>query len=449
MPEKDTPPVERDEEGSTVRLSSDGGEESLVRQFSVEVVDGPAAGMIFESKGQRTILGKDRSSDLVLADPTVSRFHCEFRVEGERIVIQDLNSLNGTYVNGTRVIAAYLEEKATIGLGRCVLRFRRGSGQVSIPLSAESQFGALVGESEAMRAVFAALSRVAASDSTLLLTGETGTGKDVAAESVHIVSSRRDGPFVVVDCGAIPGTLLESELFGHERGAFTGAEREHKGAFERASGGTLFLDEIGELSLDLQPKLLRALERREIRRLGGSGSIATDVRIIAATNRNLLEEVNARSFRSDLYYRLAVAEVELPPLRERREDIPLLVAHLLDDLGSQSSRFSEEVLSETFLDELARHTWPGNVRELRNHIERCLLFGRMGPRVEEARSEVLPELDLGEPLAAARRRWVGTFERRYLEGLLEQSGGNVSDAARRAGVNRAHFHRLLARNGLR
>jgi DNA-binding NtrC family response regulator len=279
---------------------------------------------------------------------------------------------------------------------------------------------------------------------------------------------RADGPLVVVDCGAIPANLIESELFGHEKGAFTGADRRHVGAFEEASGGTLFLDEIGELPLELQPRLLRAVEAREIRRVGSQRPIDVDVRIVAATHRDLKKEVNARRFRADLYYRLAVTEVVLPPLRERPEDLPLLVEALLAGDGRADTPAGRRLRDPAWLEDLGRHDWPGNVRELRNHVERCLAMGELlalggTERVAAAArraakhpsvpgqpaAETTPEVALDQPLRVVREAWIRHVERRYLEGILAAHGHNVSAAARAAGIDRIHFYRLLKSCGLR
>jgi two-component system response regulator GlrR len=313
------------------------------------------------------------------------------------------------------------------------------------------RFGRLVGRSPAMRAVFAVLERAAPTGATILLEGETGTGKEAAAESIHRASPRRQEPFVVVDCGAIPPSLLESELFGHERGAFTGAETPRIGAFETAHRGTIFLDEVGELAPDLQPKLLRALERREVKRVGANQYAAADVRVIAATNRDLRAEVGARRFRPDLYYRLAVVQVRLPTLRERRDDLPVLIASLLADC----SPATRDVLSAPgFMDQLARHTWPGNVRELRNVLERCAALGP-GPFADPIAADPHQAHDLGaivdasRPLREAREAWTRHCERQYLEDLLRRHGDNITSAARAADVDRAHLYRLLWKHGLR
>jgi len=296
--------------------------------------------------------------------------------------------------------------------------------------------------------VFRVLERAAASDLPLLLQGETGTGKDLAAQSVHQEGSRARGPLVVVDCGSLPPSLLESELFGHERGAFTGATERRIGAFEAAAGGTIFLDEIGELALDLQPKLLRALEAKRIRRVGGSDDIVIDARVIAATNRSLREEVNARRFRSDLYFRIAVLEVTLPPLRERLEDLPLIRDEILA-AATASEADAAALRSDEVLQQLAHHAWPGNARELRNYLERGLALNEASPITVAEGNAPPPAIDASEKLRVARKKWLDYFEAKYLRELLAAHGDNVSAAARAAGIDRVHLHRMLARSGLR
>jgi transcriptional regulator with PAS, ATPase and Fis domain len=409
----------------------------MIDRIDLAVIGGPDAGRTFGATGKRVVVGTADGADLVLTDPTVSRFHCELVLEHGRAIVRDLGSKNGTLVGGIAVIAAPLADGAVLTLGKSTLRFAREPGALRPRLSPRDRFGALVGRSVAMRGVFEILERAAASDVTVLLRGETGTGKDLAAASIHQESPRRDGPFVVVDLAAAPGALLASELFGHERGAFTGADRDRIGAFERARGGTVFLDEIGDLDLELQPHLLRVLESKTVQRVGGAARIPVDVRVIAATHRDLRADVNARRFRSDLYYRLAVLEITLPPLRERTEDIPLIVAALAEDLEDPP----EAVRDPAWVAALLKHPWPGNVRELRNHVERARNMGRFGA----AGSEV----DVSIPLKEARTRWVQLFESRYLAELLHAHGGNVSAAARAAGIDRVHFYRLLGRAGLR
>jgi transcriptional regulator with PAS, ATPase and Fis domain len=394
----------------------------------------------------RMVIGADPRADLVLDDPTLSKFHCEIRVGDAGCFVRDLGSRNGTTVDRVPVIEAPLRDGALLGLGRSELRFEIGNQRRALLLSANDHFGRLRGSSIAMRGVYALLEAAAAASSTVLLQGESGTGKDLAAESLHQASARRDGPFVVVDCGAIPANLLEAELFGFEAGAFTGATNARTGAFEAAHGGTLLLDEIGELAHDLQPKLLRAIDRHEIQRIGSTTRVAVDVRVIAATNRDLRQEVNARRFRSDLYFRLAVLVVTMPPLRERAMDLPVLVGTILDDLGDRESPMARALAGGELLPELLRHAWPGNVRELRNYVESALV------RQEHALAPAPthePAIDVAQPLRVVRDAWLRHVERRYLEQLLLVHGGNVSAAARAAGVDRVHLHRLLSRAGLR
>jgi transcriptional regulator with PAS, ATPase and Fis domain len=437
-----------DDPRTTEALTSSISARAHVRECRLSRVDTGAAGDAapFLFAAERMVIGADPTSDLVIADAAMSKFHCEIRITDGAAVVRDLGSRNGTLVDRVPVIEAPLRDGALLSLGRTELRFNIGTRHVEIPLSPRERFGRLIGRSLPMRAVFAVLEPAAASHATVLLQGESGTGKDLAAESIHGESPRRDGPFLVVDCGAIPANLLETELFGFEAGAFTGATAQRIGAFEAAHGGTLLLDEIGELALDLQPKLLRAIERREIQRIGGTQRISVDVRIIAATNRNLKAEVNARRFRSDLYFRLAVLVVSLPPLRDRAPDLPLLVDAILDDLRPGDSVRASALRSGELLPELLRHSWPGNVRELRNYIEACLV------RQDLAGAPVAteePAIDVAQPLRVIRERWVRHVERRYLEQLLVIHGNNVSAAARAAGIDRVHLHRLLARVGLR
>jgi transcriptional regulator with PAS, ATPase and Fis domain len=350
----------------------------------------------------------------------------------------------------------------------------RGGAEVPPVDDGRPRFGKLIGESPAMLALYSLLKKASATDSTVLIEGETGTGKEVTAQAIHDASDRRDGPFIVVDCGAIPGQLLESELFGYQKGAFTGAINSRAGAFEAAGGGSIFLDEVGELDLDLQPKLLRVLESRTIKRVGTNHYVPVDVRMLAATNRNLREEVKAKRFRSDLFYRLAVVHVKIPPLRERVEDIPLLVRSILSQLGVLGSPLEEAVAQPELESFLAGCSWPGNVRQLRNYLEQRVALGSsipppapdslippdrapleipsLGP-VRLPRSSLsasaMPELTFDLPLKAAREEWNRVMEIRYLDRLLHQHRGNVTAAAKAAGVNRVHLYRLLWKHGMR
>ena len=428
---------------------AEGREHFLVQRFRLEVLGGPDSGKVCPSAGQRTVIGKHEAADLILTDETVSRFHCEITIAEGRAVIRDLDSSNGTLVNGVDVTQASLQNGAILTLGKTQIRFDLGTDQAMVLLAKRERFGVLVGRSLAMRATFALLERAASSDVTILLEGETGTGKEAAAESIHAESARREQPFVVVDCAAVAPDLLESELFGHERGAFTGAVAARAGAFEVANGGTIFLDEIGELGADLQPKLLRALERKEVKRVGTSKYSTVDVRVIAATNRNLRSEVNAHRFRSDLFYRLAVLTVRLPPVRERLDDLPLLVEHLLAGMSASELGEVAKLRTPEFLEHLAQHPWPGNVRELRNYLERCLAVRERMPIVEEPAGAELPVVNVRIPLKTARENWLRVLEHKYLDELLRVHENNVSAAARSAGLDRRYFYQLLWRHGLR
>jgi len=415
-------------------------ERALRDGFRVAVIDGPDLGATARSTGAAMTIGGDPACDLALGCRAVSRFHCEIELGEGGAMIRDLGSTNGTRVDGVRVVAAYLRRGAEVELGRDRLRFELVDEPVGIDLFAGDRFGRLVGRSLAMRAAFAVMARAAGSDATVLLGGETGTGKDSAAEAIHAASARAERPFVAVDCASLPVGLAESELFGHRAGAFTGADRDRAGAFEAAAPGTIFLDEIGELPAALQPKLLRVLERREVQRLGETRPRPVDVRVIAATHRDLRREVNLGRFRPDLYFRLAVMPILLPPLRERLDDLPLVVEALIAELlPDEPAR--DRLRRRVNLAALARMDWPGNVRELRNHVERCLV---MDHGVEVGGE--LPGADL--PFAVAREAWQRWFERRYLVELLERHRGNVAAAARQAGMHRTHLYRLLQRAGL-
>jgi transcriptional regulator with PAS, ATPase and Fis domain len=441
---KSSPPTE-------VIKHAAGVEHLVVQAAALEVTAGPDKGARVAFRAGTLSVGTDPECDLRLTDGAVSRRQLEIEATPGGFLLRDGGSTNGTFVGDLRVREAWLFPGAEVQVGRTRLRFKPGKERESLPLSPRERFGALLGRSPAMRRCFALFERAAASDSTVLLEGESGTGKEVAAESLHAESPRAAGPFVVVDCGAIPPNLMESELFGHEKGAFTGADRARPGAFERAHSGTLFLDEIGELGTELQPKLLRFLEKREVRRLGGADTRPVDVRVVAATNRRLDDLVAHGGFRQDLFYRLAVIRVELPPLRRRRDDVDLLALEL-------ARRLRPDVDPATWLDEralavLRSHDWPGNVRELRNVIERLAALPELdpgavlGPAGEGAAApgdEALVHL----PYHQAKDRLLDAFERRYVVALLEQEGGVVARAADRAGVPRQTFFRLIKKHGL-
>jgi two-component system response regulator HydG len=324
-------------------------------------------------------LGRHPANDLTLPDEEISRFHLTLeRREGVFWVVDQ--SRNGTTLNGRRVREAPLKNGDRIGLAAWSVVFAAdevwGDGETLArkPGEARPSFCGMLGQSEAIRRVFDKIEKAAPTGATVLILGETGSGKELAARAIHERSPRARHPFVPLNCGAISPQLIESELFGHERGAFTGALNRHRGAFEQAEGGTLFLDEIGELPIELQPKLLRVLEDRRFRRVGGTQEVEADVRVVAATHRSLVDRVKEGKFREDLFFRLYAVPVPLPPLRERRSDIPILAAHFLEILQAGASGTAEKKLSPEALEKLADHAWKGNVRELRNVLMRSLLF---------------------------------------------------------------------------
>jgi DNA-binding NtrC family response regulator len=361
--------------------------------------------------------------------------------------IRDLESTNGTFVGDVRVKEVIIDRETKLRVGDALLRLLPLDSMVEIPLSAHTSFGPLFGASAAMRRVFDSLRKIAPTDATVLITGESGTGKEVCARAIHEGSGRARGPFVVVDCGALPGQLIESELFGHVRGAFTGAVKDRVGAFEAASGGTVFLDELGELPLELQTRLLGVLERRTVTPLGGTDTRAVDVRVIAATNRDLRLQINRGAFREDLFFRLAVVTVEMPPLRHRREDIRLYVEKFLDELGARGTF----TLDDATLARLEAQSWPGNVRELRNLVARAAALG--DEAIPDAPPATLPavaaELDVSIPFKTAKQALVDDFERAYCQRLLEAHDNNITRAARAAELDRVYLLRVLDKYGLR
>ncbi|MDQ3339327.1 MAG: sigma 54-interacting transcriptional regulator [Myxococcota bacterium] len=412
------------------------------RVIRVEVVEGPATGTTANLPGPSARIGSARDCDLVIADPTVSRHHVTLAVDEHGVRVTDARSRNGTWVDGLRVFDAIARGDSSIKIGASTLRLLLTDDMIDVPLSPNERFGGLLGKSHAMRRVFSLLERIAATDATLLVEAETGTGKDLVAEGVHEASSRGNGPFIVFDCSAVSANLIESELFGHMKGAFTGANADRPGALEAADGGTLFLDEIGELPIDLQPKLLRALENREVRRVGANQRRQVDVRVIAATNRDLSAEIERGRFREDLYYRLAVVHVTLPPLRERPDDIPMLVRHFAKD----------REVPPAVIAGFVGQAWPGNVRELRNAVERMLSLGFPQQADAEPRlpaPPAPPAVDLSVPLKDARDALLEEFERAYLRAALEKTGGNATKAAAIAGVSRKFVQRALDRYALR
>jgi transcriptional regulator with GAF, ATPase, and Fis domain len=422
-------------------------------------------------------IGAMADNDLVLRDETVSRYHCRIVQEETGYVLQDLGSTNGTFINRVRIREAFLKPGCTVHLGQTEAKFHAGEEEVEIVPSRKDRCGDIIGRHPRLREIYAIIEKIAPTNTTVVIEGETGTGKEVVAQTIHKLSARAAGPMMVFDCGAVPENLVESELFGHEKGSFTGAIMTRQGLFEMADGGTVFLDELGELPLDLQPKLLRALEQREIRRVGAGKPLKVDVRILAATNRNLEEEVRAGRFRQDLFYRLSVVRLVLPPLRERVEDIPLLAKHFLkvhpyNRAPDGSARVKH--ITRDAMDVLQAYRWPGNVRELVNTVERAVSFAdgetieardlpehirdTVRPHRAPAASPVVdlreqreiratppapPPPPVDSTFKEAKEKWVSSFERDYIVQLLKKNHGNISHAAREADIDRKYFRKLM------
>ena len=422
-----------------------------IQQFRFTVTDGVNKGLSIVTEKACIIFGTSESADLVLTDETVSRFHCELKINDDHLLLSDLDSRNGTYVNDVSIVNAYVESGHVMTIGRTRISVEELNDQVSVPVSHKQYFGKMLGTSSVMRSIFIMLERAAQTDTTVLLLGESGVGKDIAAESIHSESNRAQKDIVVVDCAALSSNLIESELFGHEKGAFTNADQTRIGAFEAAEGGTVFLDEIGELPLDLQPKLLRAIDKHEIQRVGSTKRISINTRIIAATNRDLRKEVNKGHFRLDLYYRLAVLEINIPPLRERPEDIVLLAKHFFNNTPIINDEQIKTIATEDFFKTISEHYWDGNIRELHNYIERCAVMGGNVPLSHGLSEQETQDIaiDITQPLRVIRDSWIKLIERRYVEQVLQHNNQNVTAAAKQAGIDRTSFYRLLKRCDLK
>jgi DNA-binding NtrC family response regulator len=422
------------------------------------VIDGPDRGKELVVAKPIVRIGTNEKCDLVLSDNTISRFHCEIRQIRDEYLLVDHDSTNGTYVGDLRLREAYLYPNCELLIGNSLVRFMPLVEEIPVYPIARNRYGSLIGSAHRMRSVYGIIDKVGPSELSVVVEGETGTGKELVARAIHERSRRSRGPLVIFDCSAFPENLLESELFGHEKGAFSGAIRTHRGVFERAEGGTIFFDELGEMSVALQPKFLRALESGEIRRVGGERTIRVDVRVVAATNRNLPALVEEGKFRQDLYYRLAKVRIELPPLRDRLEDLPLLIEHFLTELRTRDETVVARTFAPESIDALRCYDWPGNVRELRNVVERAATFcegdevlvedlpaelrAKLG-HSDPARGLVAPTLMPGENLKDAKERMVAQFERDYLLQLLERHNMNISRVAREAGIDRRHVYRLM------
>ncbi len=418
------------------------------------VPTGPDKGRGASVDNRPVLVGADPSCELVLADRSVSRKHAEVRREREFVIVRDLGSTNGTFYRDARVVEVSVPLGEEIAFGKTRVRVLPEEVAVEARPHIADRLGPLVGSDIRMREIFTLIEDIGDSEVTVVVEGETGTGKELVAKAIHEHSNRRGAPMVVFDCANQPKDLIESALFGHIKGAFTGATAPRAGSFQRADGSTIFLDELGEFGLELQPKLLRVLEAREIQKVGGDGYEPVDVRIIAATNRNLRQEVRAGRFREDLYYRLAVVKIQLPPLRDRTSDIPLLVEHFIQRNGASCS------IDPGSYAKLMAYDWPGNVRELKNVVDRAAALNRGKTNIDLAQyvqpedlsprpaHEPTAEPDLSMSFKEAKGRVVSDFESRYIERLLRQHKNNISVAAREAGIDRKHFKDLMRKYGI-
>ena len=407
------------------------------------VLSGPDAGRMLKlDEGKRYEIGSAPDRALALRDPKVSRRHLEVEVLGDGVRVTDLSSKNGSFHEGARFREILVGSGAVVRVGDSELQLVCGERGSPMPAADSDRFGGLVGRSLQMRQLFTLLMRAAVADTPILVHGETGTGKEVCAEAIHARSTRAKGPFVVFDCAAVPPALIESELFGHARGAFTGALTARDGAFVQAHGGTLFIDEVGELPLDLQPRLLRAIDRQQVKPLGAAGYREVEVRVVAATHRDLRDEVAHKRFREDLFHRLSVLTVVLPPLRKRKEDIPSLVRELLGADGPS--------VTPAALALLVEHEWPGNVRELRNVLERARSMTHQGGALTptELGFDGAAVDETREGFHAAKDRLIATWERGWVAELLKRANGNVSRAARLGQLDRVSLHRLMKKHSI-
>jgi transcriptional regulator with GAF, ATPase, and Fis domain len=442
-----------DVEGPTGTLFTSGSlTASTHRGFRLEVLRGPNAPSRRLIDVAEFRIGKASANHLALADPAVSRFHCVIEYTPRGLLLRDLGSTNGTQVGNCWIERAYLNPMVPIQIGRTTLQVVAMESGRAPPVPEPPRESPMLGSSPAVERLLAALAAIDKSGVTVLLEGETGTGKSLLAETIHQCGPRQQGPYVVVDCGAIAPTLIESELFGHERGAFTGATERRVGAFEAANGGTIFLDEVGELPLQMQPKLLRALEERTIKPVGSTQSVRVNVQVVAATNRDLREAVSQGDFRADLYYRLDSLRLRLPPLRDRPQEIPALI--------EKFARRIRPDIDAGFLDGLtqalnARQEWPGNIRELRNSVEKAILLGEL-PNQMTGPVEVPAALtaqsgasagsfDADTSFRDAKDRAMADWERVFLRSLVDHARGNLSLAARLVQMDRGHLRSLLRR----
>ncbi|MEM7157199.1 MAG: sigma 54-interacting transcriptional regulator [Myxococcota bacterium] len=438
-----------------------------LRRVRLRVKSGPDVGSQSTVARSRITIGRSAVNDLVLTDSSISGTHAEIVIGDDGVQLHDLGSTNGSFIGGIRVVSAWIEPGMVIKLGKTEIELS-SADEVQIPISGEDHFGALYGRSPAMREVFATLERVAPTEMSVLIGGETGTGKELVARALHDESTRQKGPFVVLDCGSLPRELAEAAILGHKKGSFTGAVNDRPGCFEEADGGTLFLDEIGELPLELQPKLLRVLDRREVQRIGESNMRKVDVRVVAATHRDLRMMVGQGSFREDLYFRLSVMSVDMPPLRVRGEDVVMLADRFLDELvRTMNGALQRPTFHDAAREALQNEKFPGNVRQLKNVIQRAAHLCRNGiiepSDLHLGRREERPITTgqkegggqggydpalLETPFKEAKQVMVDGFERAYFKRLLAKTDNNLSRAAAEAGITRYYLRELLKRLGM-
>jgi DNA-binding NtrC family response regulator len=459
-----------DSHGGTRTLAGQSGAEVFLEGFSVCVETGPDAGQVRHCQGSTLTIGSAPTNELVLSDPLVSRQHALLRLTPRGIQLEDQGSKNGTWVGGLRVETAYILDGATVVLGSTLLRVTRTREPLRVDTSPETTFHSMVSQSEAMRSIFSLIRRLAPHDLPVAVDGETGTGKELVARALHENSTRREKPFLILDCGSVVRELLAAQLFGHEKGAFSGADQDRPGIFESADGGTVFLDEIGELDISIQPHLLRVLETRQICRIGSHQHVSVNFRLVSATNRNLRERTAEGKFREDLLYRMSAVSITLPSLRERHEDIPLLARHFLQATAERNGIPAPMLLPDA-IPLLVGHGWPGNVRELKQTMEALSVLsgegpisaalvgqalgsgrGRSGSRPPVVPSEApaaplvpAPVADGTPPVAALD---LASAEKRAILEALRATGWKRTLAAQKLGIARSTLWQKMRQHGI-
>jgi len=421
-------------------LAFDDESKTLVEDaLTIAVSDTTGKKHSFRFSQQEVNLGTHPQSDIVIDDDYVSRQHCKLVLKDDATLLVDLGSTNGTFVDDVRIDKIALNGKGAFKIGKTNVIFERVALQEQITPSEKTQMGDMLGTSRSMREVFGLISKAAPAEITVCIVGESGTGKDLAAKELHKQSARKGKPFIALNCGALPPTIIESMLFGHERGAFTGAVEQHPGVFEQADGGTLFLDEIGEMDIGLQTRLLRVLEDGSVRRLGGKQDISVNVRLVVATHRDLKQLIAEEMFREDLFYRLYVIPLHLPPLRDRRDDIPQLAEHFLSIHAPKGRKIQ---LAESAVEKLMEHDWPGNVRELKNTLARTIIM---------AHGDLIKDDDvmfISSPYSTPRKESLVGQERDAIVAALKKARGNKTKAAKHLKIARSTISYKIGRYGI-